>query len=488
MTLRKGELARHTGVYGIGTIVGGIARAALIPVVARFVPTEEYGKASVVFIFITLFSIVCEVGLSSSLIKFFNEAGSEAERRRIVSTVLASSLLIAVPIAAVCAIFAGGLSKVMLGSAGYRLLILIGIGGGVGGALLQVGLAFERALARSHRYVAYTVVKGGLALGLSITLVAAFRMGALGLVIGSGLPPLLVGVVVYGRLIGRFASGASRSVMRAVFTFGSPLVPMNLAMWVLAYSDVYLLRRLLAPGVALSEVGLYQYAHEICLILVLPIQSLNLAWPQFLFSNHKRPDAPRTFADVQRYFAFCITAMAFLLAVFSDRLIAIVGSARYAGSSVVIPYLAGSLVFYGLSILFSSGLYVVGKTGTLAGTVAGCAGLNAALNLLLIPHMGKVGAALATLAANGVMALVILGFSQRYYRIPFRLGLTVGGLGLAACATAALGYTYGSIAAAPLGLRAAAAAGVCLGLLAVFRIRPDELRRALRTLVPRMIR
>jgi O-antigen/teichoic acid export membrane protein len=66
MTLRMGELARHTGVYGIGTIVGGIGRAALIPVVARFVPTEEYGKASVVFIFISLFSIVAEVGLSSS--------------------------------------------------------------------------------------------------------------------------------------------------------------------------------------------------------------------------------------------------------------------------------------------------------------------------------------------------------------------------------------------------------------------------------------
>jgi O-antigen/teichoic acid export membrane protein len=399
-----------------------------------------------------------------------------------VSTVLAASLMLAVPIALVCSIFAGGLSRVLLGSYEYRLLILIGIGGGLGSAVLQVGLAFERALAKSHRYVAYTLVKGGLALGLSLTLVVAFKLGALGLLVGSALPPLLLGAVVYGRLIGRFALDLSRTVLNSVFRFGSPLVPMNLAMWVLAYSDIYLLRRLLPPGEALSEVGLYQYAHEICLILVLPIQSLNLAWPQFLFANHAKPEAPRIFADIQRYFAFCLVGMAFLLAIFSDSLIGIVGSAGYRESSTVIPYLAGSLVFYGLSILFSSGLYVAGKTGILAVVVAACAGLNAGLNVALIPHMGKVGAAMATLVTNGVMALVILVFSQRHYRIPFRLRITLGGLGLAFGTVAAVTYGFGSLAAAPLALRGVSAVAVSLGLFGVFRVSPADLRHAFHTL------
>jgi O-antigen/teichoic acid export membrane protein len=71
------DLARHTGVYGVGTIVGGIARAALVPIIARYVPAEEYGKASVVLIFIMLLGVVSEVGLSSSLIKFVSEAPDE---------------------------------------------------------------------------------------------------------------------------------------------------------------------------------------------------------------------------------------------------------------------------------------------------------------------------------------------------------------------------------------------------------------------------
>ncbi len=483
MTLRVGDLARHTGVYGIGTIVGGIGRAAMIPIVARYVPTDEYGKASVVFIFITLFTIAAELGLSSSLIKFFNEARSEEERRRVVSTIIAASIMLAVPIAAVCSLFADNLSTALLGSADYRLLILIGIAGGLGSAVLQVGLAFERALARSHRYVVYTLIKGGLALTLSLMLVVVFQKGALGLLVGAALPPLLLGVVVYGRLIRRFAGGCSRSVLKSVFHFGSPLVPMNLAMWVLAYSDIYLLRRLLPAAEGLSEVGLYQYAHEICLVLVLPITSLNLAWPQFLFANHSKPEAPGTFARIHLYFTFFLVEMAFLLSMFSDKIIRYVGSLTYMESSNVIPYLAGSLVFYGFSILFSSGLYVTGKTRVLAVVVAVCAAVNVGLNLLLIPPLGKEGAAAATLVTNALMALVILGVSQRNYRIPFELRRAVGGVAIAAGVIATLISFSGSIATTGLPLRIVAAVGLSFGLFAVLGMTPAHVRAGWGTVV-----
>lgn len=470
MTIRIGDLARHTGVYGIGTIVGGIGRAALIPIIARYVPTDEYGKASVVLIFITLFTIVSELGLSSSLIKFVNEAADREERRRVVYTVITTSLLLAVPLALVCALFAGGLSRLLLGSGAYAGLVLIGIGGGLGNAVLQVGLSFERALARSSRYVLFTLIKGSLALGLSVVLVVGYHRGAYGLLAGAALPPLLIGIFIYARLIGRYAAKFSRSIFKRVFGFGSPLVPMNLAMWVLTYSDIYLLRKLTAPTGALSEVGLYQYAHEICLILVLPITSLNLAWPQFLFSNHMKPGARETFARVHLYFSFFLLIMAFVLAVFAGGIIRLVGSAQYQGSSVVIPYLAGSLVFYGFSVVFSSGLYVAGKTRILAGVVVGCAALNVILNMLLIPGMGKEGAAAATFATNVAMAFTVLAFSQASYRVPFRLGRTLLGVLLAVMGLAGLGYLAGpaGISAAagwPLRLLAAAAFSVLLFML-----------------------
>jgi O-antigen/teichoic acid export membrane protein len=482
MSTRIGDLARHTGVYGLGTIVGGISRAALVPIIARYVPTDEYGKASVMLIFITLMSIVSELGLSSSLIKFVNESPDEERRRRIVSTIVVASLALAVPIAVVCLVLRQQLSLLLLGSTQYGTLVLVGIAGGLGNALLQVGLSFERALARSFRYVIYTLLKGTMALTLSIVLVVVLRRGAVGLLVGAALPPVLIGLVIYGRLIHRCAARFSKHIFRKVFGFGSPLVPMNLAMWVLAYSDIYLLRRLAAGSGALTEVGLYQYAHEICLVLVLPITSLNLAWPQFLFSNHARPEAREIFSRVHLYFTFFLVGIGFLLSIFSEGIIRLVGSAQYADSAGVMPYLAGSLVFYGFSIVFASGLYIRGRTRVLAVVVTACAALNVVLNILLIPGMGKLGAAISTLVANMIMALVILAVSQAGYRIPFRLRRTLGAVVLGGATVAGFSLLGGLSMGEDILARALASGVFGIVLLVVLGMRRRDVTAAIHTL------
>jgi O-antigen/teichoic acid export membrane protein len=475
---RMRDLARHTGAYGVATVAGGITRAALVPVIARFLGTEEYGRASVVLILITLLTIVFDLGQSSSLIKFVNEAPDDEEKRKVISTVLAASLLFSLSFVVVLLAVSGRLSGLLLGSEAYGGLVLMGVAGGFGNALLQIGLSYERAVARSFRYVTYTVLKGALSLVLTIVLIVVLQRGAHGLLAGLALPPLAIGIAIYGQRAARFSLTLSRRVFTKVIDFGLPLVPMNLAMWVLAYSDIYLLRRLLRPEVALSEVGLYQYAHEICLVLVLPVTSLNLAWPQFLFSNHSKDGAPEVFARVHRYFSFFVIGMAFVLSMFSYHVIGFVGSRPYMGCSGVVPLLAGSLVFYGLSILYASGLYVAGKTRILAAVVICCSALNVLLNLLLIPALGKEGAASATLVTNLIMAASLLALSGRHYRIPFSLAPAV----LSVCVGAAAVAGHRLVADDALGggnpgLAALGTAVFSAATLALYRMGPGEIRK-----------
>jgi O-antigen/teichoic acid export membrane protein len=484
MATQVGTLAKHTSVYGAGTIVGGIARAVLVPIIARFVPADEYGKASVVLILITLLSIVSELGLSSSLIKFVNEARSEDERKRIVSTVLLGSLFVALPIAAVAGLSVGRLSKVLLGSPQYGSLILLGVAGGLGNAVLQIGLSFERAFARSSRYFLYTLAKGVLSLAVSIILVVALKQGARGLLVGAALPPLLVGAVIYARLLGGGRAVFSRTTFRSLFDFGGPLVPMNLFMWVLASSDIYLLRRLATGAHALSEVGLYQYAHEVCLVLVLPITALNLAWPQFLFSNYLKPEGRELFARVQVYFSFFLLETAFLMSIFSKQVIGLVGSTAYAGSAGVVPMLAGSLAFYGLSVIFASGLYAAGKTRLLALGVGLSAVVNVLLNVLLIPRFGKQGAAFAALVTNLIMMTAVLHLAQARFRIPFKVGRTLAGVVLAAAVIGGLGgLSLRFPALGGVAPRLLVSCGFSMVLFAVLGLKRQDARRAVTTLI-----
>ena len=481
MASQIGTLARHTGIYGLGTIVGGISRAVLAPIVARYMTTYDYGKASVVVTMVSLLAIVSELGLSSSLIKFVNEASREDERDKVVSTVLVGSLLVGAPIAILCAVFAAPLSEVFLGSADYRGLVLIGVLGGFGNALIQIGLSFERAFARSFKYFLYTLAKGGSALVLSIALVVVLRKGAAGLLLGAVLPPLAIGAIIYARLLGRVGVRASRAIFHRVLSFGGPLVPMNMAMWVLGAFDIFLLRRLAEGGTALAEVGLYQYAHEMSLVLTLPVMALSLAWPQFLFSKYMKPEGPALFARAQVYFSFFLIAVAFILSDFAEQFAGIVGGAAFKGSAQVMPLLAASLVFYGLSVLFASGLYVTGRTRTLAAIVAASALINIVLNIILIPRMGKQGAALTAALSNFVMMSVVLVSSQARFAIPYRLWPPAAGvlLGLAVIVTLRVASS-GWSAPVDIAVRAAAAVGFLAALLRLFGLGRRDMGNALR--------
>jgi O-antigen/teichoic acid export membrane protein len=259
---------------------------------------------------------------------------------------------------------------------------------------------------------------------------------------------------------------------------------MNLFMWVLGSSDIYLLRRFAVTAKALSEVGLYQYAQEICLLLVLPITALNLAWPQFLFANYAKPQGPELFRRVHSYFSFFLIEIGFLLSIFASQIVGVVGSAGYAGSAQVIPLLAGSLVFYGFSIVFASGLYVTGKTRILASIVGVSAGLNVMLNVALIPHMGKQGSALATLITNLVMMVAILTTAQARFKIPFRVGPSLRGVVLAAAAIGGFALLSPWHAAlAGVLPRLLASCGFSLALFAILDMKPRDIRNAVKTLV-----
>jgi O-antigen/teichoic acid export membrane protein len=64
-------------------------------------------------------------------------------------------------------------------------------------------------------------------------------------------------------------------------------------------------------------------------------------------------------------------------------------------------------------------LYLTGKTNTLAVIFAICSLLNIALNFVLIPHLGMIGAALNTLIAFVILLVLTTITSNKYYKINF---------------------------------------------------------------------
>jgi O-antigen/teichoic acid export membrane protein len=79
--------------------------------------------------------------------------------------------------------------------------------------------------------------------------------------------------------------------------------------------------------------------------------------------------------------------------------------------------------------IFAPGLDIEKRTKSIALINIAAAVINVAMNLLLIPHMGILGSALATLISAVFMLTTYIHMSQRLYPIPFRWDV-IGSTGL----------------------------------------------------------
>ena len=66
MTRPTAAVARHALLYGTGSVVGGVTRAVLLPVIARTLSTGEYGVLSLLLAATNFLHLIFELGLVGS--------------------------------------------------------------------------------------------------------------------------------------------------------------------------------------------------------------------------------------------------------------------------------------------------------------------------------------------------------------------------------------------------------------------------------------
>ena len=85
----------------------------------------------------------------------------------------------------------------------------------------------------------------------------------------------------------------------------------------------------------------------------------------------------------------------------------------------IIPVVLFAYIFQGMYTNFIAGIYIKERNRSLPLITGIGAATNIIVNLLLIPPLGIMGAAIATLAAYIVMAFAIYRVSQSAYRIAY---------------------------------------------------------------------
>ena len=175
--------------------------------------------------------------------------------------------------------------------------------------------------------------------------------------------------------------------------------------------------------------------------MVLLLTAFRMAWPAFAYSIEDDGEAKRTYAFVLTYLVVIASWLALGLGLLAPWLVRLLTQPQfYAGERVVAPLAFGGMA-YAAYIVMAIGVGRAKRTQFNWVITGVAAVVNVALNLILIPAYGIMGAAVATVAAYVVMFLGMTWYAQRVFPVAVPVAARAhrrrGGAGAAPARTSA---------------------------------------------------
>lgn len=466
-------------MYGMGGIANQAVAVLLVPIYARVLGPSGVGVTAVINSTLSLSLIVAGLALPQAFLRWYlKEAENDRDRARVLGTTMAVRLAASLAGMVAVALAVIPLTLALYGDAATLPIFLLIAPIILFDSVLAIPLTVLRAQRRPRPYAFLSFTRAVLGSVLIVALVVVAGVGVIGVVIGSAVAAGVsagVGLFVLSNAgLLRFAWDGR--LARSMLAFSLPLVPAGLAGWALNLSDRYLLQAFTDA----ATVGIYAMGYTAGLVVnALAVQPFAVAWGATYWEIARRGDAAAAIARVLTAYAAAGALAALLLSALGTDLLRVLVGERFEASRFVVPFSAFAFVLYGVFLIGTTGINLASRTGLFPLIMAGAAALGVVLNVLLIPTIGFMGAAVSTLAAYTVLALSGGLVAQRMYPVPWDLPRVAGLLltGGALSAAALLGPDH---AAWRVGCLLA-----YLPLVLIFRlVSPGELAAAWRSVPP----
>jgi len=419
-----GRLARHSAIYGLGAVVSRLIGVLLLPILTRYLTRGDVGAVDTLISLTVVLVIVLRMGISMAFFRFYFDAEDETGRTTVVRTSFWFTMVMATLGLVVGSVLASELSQLLFATDSKANLVRAAF------VLLWAQMNYEqltslfRVEERSVPYVIATLANVIITVGATILLVAVWHEGAVGVLVGNFTGTLAVFAVLLAYRRFQLGLEFDRDLFRKMQRFGLPLVPSGIALWVIDLSDRFFLVRMKG----LAENGLYSVGVRLSTALLLVLIALRTAWPAFAFSIKDDDEAKQTYGFVLTYVLYACCWLSLTISLLAPWLVRLLATPRFYRAAEVVPLLVfGATAFIAFNVM-SIGIGRAKKTQFNWVVTGGAALVNIALNLLLIPPYGMVGAAISTLIAYVAMFLGMTVRAQQVFPVPYqwrRIVLTV---------------------------------------------------------------
>ena len=465
------RLVTHSAIYGVGGIVSRVLAVLLLPLYTSYLTGRDYGRVETLTALTAILVALLRLGITSAFFRYYFDSSDLAYRVRVVRTSfwftmgsatlgLAAGWVAAQPIADALSL---GHDQAWLVRAAF-----VGLWAQMNYEQLT---SLFRVEERPVLFMLATLANLLITVAATVVLVVHFHERAIGVIVGNWIGTLSVYLVLLGYRRYQLGLQFDRSLFREMNRFGLPLVPSQLALWALAFSD----RFFIAKFKGQTEVGHYSVGVRIASAALLLLAAFRLAWPAFAYSIEDEDEAKRTYGFVLTYLLFVFSWLALTLGLLAPWLVRLLtGRPEFHEGSRVVPLTAFALTALGGYIVVSIGIGRARKTQFNWVVTGVAAVIDIALNFALVPSFGMIGAAIAGVAAYSSMFVLMSMHAQRVYPVPYqwrRIALAVG--------TAVALTAFGKALHVPLAVAVLLAAAYPLILLPLGFYLPAERKRLL---------
>ena len=412
------KLASQTAIYGLSSVIGRLLNYLLVPLYTRYFLPAEYGIVTELYAYVAFLVIMLTYGFETA---FFNFTKKEDNKEKVYSTAMFSLLISSVIFIILSIIYSNTISEWM----GYGIesryvqyfAVIIGLD-----AISSISFAKLREEEKAVRFAVIRLLNIFSNIGLNLYFIVYKGFGIEYIFFANLISSVITILLLMPEMIiSKFNFDTKLWKKMAIYAF--PLLIAGLAGMTNETIDRILLKKLLPnPEIAASELGLYGAFYKLSIIMTLFIQTFRYAAEPFFFSQHKSNDNKKVYADVMKYFTIIMIVIFLGVTMFYDFVIGFLGEAYHdeRGFLVVSILLLANLflgIFYNLSIWYK----LTEKTKYGAYLSIFGAIITLILNFVLIPIIGFVGSAIATLVCYFSMSVASYFIGKKHFPIPYNL-------------------------------------------------------------------
>lgn len=407
---KKENLLQKLLYFAVGPLGGALLGFITVPITTWLVSPEQFGLTTMFTLFQTLLTSFVYLGIDQSFVREYSSYKGSKEN------LLFNAMLIPMAISIFLMIgilfFINPISEYLFSE--VNMLIMIALIIWIPFVVIERFLLLNiRMQEKGLQYSAFSILVKLTVMIVTILLLFTFErtytsivLGAIiGQIVGDGI------LLFFSRKVLKFINvKIDETLIKRMLSFGLPLLPAMVITWVLNSTD----RIVLDYFSTIQDIGIYFSAMKLVSALVMVQGIFATFWSPVAYRWHEEKVDTKKFTQVSYTLSFVMGAVFIGILLFKELAIWIL-SPEYAEAQYILPFLLFTPIMYTMSETTMMGISIARKTHWNIWISLLAALINIIVNILLVPSMGGIGAAIGTGVAYIIFFWARTIISRKYW-------------------------------------------------------------------------